>query len=108
LACPEQYDAFLDGKQVGYLRLRHGTFRVDYPDCGEETIYVGHPEGDGIFLDEERDGFLRIAVAAILKRMTGTKPPGTPPDVEYEVDHNGWDQVEGWDQVQEWTKPNQE
>ena len=37
-ACPEQYDAFFQGKQIGYLRLRHGEFRVDYPDCGDETI----------------------------------------------------------------------
>ena len=29
-ACPEQYDAYFEGYQVGYLRLRHGTFRVDY------------------------------------------------------------------------------
>ena len=36
---PEQYDAFYKGKQVGYLRLRHGEFRVDYPDCGDETIF---------------------------------------------------------------------
>lgn len=33
-AYPEQYDVFLDGKQVGYLRLRHGYFRCDYPNCG--------------------------------------------------------------------------
>ena len=32
-ACPEQYDVFLDGEQVGYLRLKHGVFRCDYPAC---------------------------------------------------------------------------
>lgn len=31
-ACPEQYDAYLNGELVGYLRLRHGHFRVrTYP-----------------------------------------------------------------------------
>ena len=39
-ACPEQYDVFdSEGKQVGYLRLRHGGFRADYPNCGGDTVY---------------------------------------------------------------------
>jgi hypothetical protein len=39
-ACPEQYDAVDEtGQQVGYLRLRHGRFRVDYPHNGGTTIY---------------------------------------------------------------------
>ena len=66
LACPEQYDAFLDGKQVGYLRLRHGSFRVDVPDCGGETVYRANPQGDGIFDEGERDHYLTEAKAAIL------------------------------------------
>ncbi|MCB4861485.1 hypothetical protein K7W03_17995 [Sphingobium sp. PNB] len=66
-ACPEQYDAYLDGKQVGYLRLRHGAFRVDVPDCGGETVYEAEPEGDGIFADHERDHFLREAKLAIAR-----------------------------------------
>ena len=65
-ACPEQYDAFVDGKQVGYLRLRWGYFRVDVPDCGGETIFEAHPRGDGEFWDEEeREQFLLKAKAAI-------------------------------------------
>jgi len=58
-ACPEQYDAFLGEIQVGYLRLRHGAFRVDYPECGGETIYEASPRGDGEFHDDERDYYLR-------------------------------------------------
>lgn len=72
-ACPEQYDAFLDGEQVGYLRLRHGWFRVDFPDCGGETIYQASPIGDGIFMDEERERYLlkaKEAIAAALKART--------------------------------------
>ncbi len=72
-ACPEQYDAFLDNKQVGYLRLRHGHFRVDYPDCGEETIYEASPYGDGMFSEEERDFYLYEAIKAIEKRLAKGK-----------------------------------
>lgn len=65
-ACPEQYDVFdQNGMQVAYLRLRHGSFRVDVPDCGGETILQEYPNGDGIFDNNERLGFLKMAVAAI-------------------------------------------
>lgn len=66
-ACPEQYDVFDDnnGKKVGYLRLRHGYFRADYPDCGGETVYEADTKGDGIFDDDERTPHLSAAVAAL-------------------------------------------
>ena len=64
-ACPEQYDVFRNGKQVGYLRLRHGSFSVAYPDCGHRIIYFAHPEGDGIFEDHEREKYLNAAIDAI-------------------------------------------
>ena len=87
-ACPEQYDAYIDDKQVGYLRLRHGHFRVDYPTCGGETIYEAHPLGDGDFEAGERDYYLRFAVDAILRRLANDGPlePPQAPDVEYELD----------------------
>lgn len=67
-ACPEQYDVFdADGNQVGYLRLRHGTFRVDCPDAGGETVFVAYPKGDGIFEMEERYDFLMLAISHIQK-----------------------------------------
>lgn len=68
-ACPEQYDAYLGEEQVGYLRLRHGEFRVDFPDCGGETIYEAHPRGDGEFEDDERDFYLNEARKAIEKKL---------------------------------------
>ncbi len=92
-ACPEQYDAFLDnleGAKVGYLRLRWGTFRVDFPDCGGETIYETNL-GDGwsgVFNDDERDYYLRFAVDAIERRIKfGPVPQDKPaaPDVKYQV-----------------------
>lgn len=85
-ACPEQYDAFLGDLQVGYLRLRHGAFRVDYPECGGETIYEASPKGDGEFEDDERDYYLRFAVDAIERRLKGeldSRPAA--PDVKYEL-----------------------
>lgn len=68
-ACPEQYDVFdAAGKKVGYLRLRHGRFRVDVPDCGGETIYSSYTKGDGTFEETERMDELRNAVDAIKSR----------------------------------------
>lgn len=70
-ACPQQFDAYLGDKQVGYLRLRHGTFRVDYPDCGGETIYTAYPDGDGIFMDYEQEFYLNKALEAIKLKIDG-------------------------------------
>ncbi len=64
-ACPEQYDAFVGDRQVGYLRLRHGTFRVEVPDVGGKTVYIDDPAGDGCFEHFERDAYLTAAKAAI-------------------------------------------
>jgi len=68
MACPEQYDV-LDGngKQAGYLRLRHGRFRADYPNCGDETVYEANTKGDGMFDDDERMPELTKAVEALDK-----------------------------------------
>jgi len=86
-ACPEQYDAYLDGKKVGYLRLRHGSFTVTYPDVDGELIYEASPRGDGIFDEDERDYYLRFAVDAIYKRIQfGPLPKPKAPDVEYEIE----------------------
>lgn len=85
-ACPEQYDVFDGTQQVGYIRLRHGTMRVECPDAGGETVYTARPAGDGIFEPHERDYYLRFAVHAIERWMVGDKPSRPPaPDVEYEI-----------------------
>lgn len=68
-AYPEQYEAFLDGERVGYLRLRHGSFTVEFPDCGGETIYEASPRGLGRFEEDERDYYLRCALNAIYQRL---------------------------------------
>ena len=66
-ACPEQYEVFDDKtrEQIGYLRLRHGWFRADVPECGGETVYEANPHGDGAFDEDERVGYLTNAVKAI-------------------------------------------
>jgi len=68
--CPEQYDVILEGKRVGYLRLRHGYFRADVfsetnDDDDIKVVYEGSPRGDGSFEDEERHFYLQAAVMAI-------------------------------------------
>lgn len=94
-ACPEQYDAYLGDRQVGYLRLRHGYFRVEYPDVGGEEIYSADPKGDGSFWEDERDYYLRFAVDAIQRRLAAEeeregdgRPPA--PDVQYRIDRGDY------------------
>ena len=72
-ACPEQYDVFdSEGKQVGYIRLRAGNFRVYYPDTGGELVFYHHFENDslkGMFYNEEREFFLTEAVKALHNKI---------------------------------------
>lgn len=65
-ACPEQYDVFTRrNKLVGYLRLRHGRFTVQYPDVYGPIILETNPKGDGMFESDEREHFLTMAILAI-------------------------------------------
>jgi plasmid stability protein len=76
-ACPEQYDAFIGEEKVGYLRLRHGHFRVECPDVFGETVYEDSPKGDGIFDDDERAEHLAAARAAISDWWRASMRPRT-------------------------------
>ncbi len=70
IACPEQYDVFdAEGNQVGYLRLRHGYFRADVPDCGGKTVYEANTEGDGMFEANEKYDHLQKATIAIINNL---------------------------------------
>ena len=71
-ACPEQYDVFWKGTNVGYLRLRHGRFYADCPFGNE--VYSANPEGDGAFEPDERDYFLRKASEAICEAIPSQFP----------------------------------
>jgi hypothetical protein len=69
-ACPEQYDVYDDKNNlVGYLRLRHGVFTVNYPWVGGETILREFPDGDGCFEDYEREKYMAMAEAKIIERL---------------------------------------
>ena len=73
-ACPEQYDVEdSDGNQVAYLRLRHGHFRCDVPDCGGDTIYTASPKGDGIFKEDERMRYLTEAINAVQTHIANNR-----------------------------------
>jgi len=76
--CPEQWDVFSNFfDKVGYIRLRHGEFRVDYPDCGGKTLIsenIGF-YGDGAFINEEiRNVYLLKAVKAIDEEFLDQNP----------------------------------
>lgn len=66
-ACPEQYDAFFENKLVGFLRLRHGVFRVECPDSGGAVVYTAKTKGDGCFSVDEREYHLYKAKLRIRK-----------------------------------------
>src|ERR1043166_7304639 len=64
--CDEKYDAFLDGQQVGSLRLWPGHFRVDVPDVGWQCVYAADDiDSDRDIPDAERPRYLQAAVEAI-------------------------------------------
>jgi hypothetical protein len=73
-SCPEQYDALIDGEKVGYLRLRHGRFYVECPECGGDRVFVAEPKGDGMFDEDEREHYLTLAAKAIHKWKGNDEP----------------------------------
>jgi hypothetical protein len=69
-ACPEQYDVYdaddTEFKNIrAYMRLRHGSFRVECPDVNGTMVYRSEPHGDGIFMDFERETELTNAIEAV-------------------------------------------
>lgn len=67
-ACPEQYDAYIDGDRVGYLRLRWGYFSVECPWVNGEQVYeadIGGGYTGSFESNEQRAEQLRAACAAI-------------------------------------------
>lgn len=72
-ACPEQYDVYDNkGNQVGYVRLRWGELRCDYPDVGGETIYqkeFGDNLQGSFDTANQRDKYLTIIAGKILQKI---------------------------------------
>lgn len=70
IACPEQYDAWFEGTQIGYVRLRHGTLRADYRDYMGDTVYsstIGDGVWQGCFTDDEERCYHLCRIADKLK-----------------------------------------
>ena len=69
---PEQYDVFHRGKQVGYLRLRHGWFAAwrSVEDNDDDTLYEVETIGYSEFTNEERMIHLTKAIKAIRKDIS--------------------------------------
>lgn len=63
-ACPEAYDIYIGNEYKGYMRLRHGYFRVQR-ECDGETTYEAHPNGDGLFEWEEREKYIRKGLKSL-------------------------------------------
>ena len=75
-ACPEQYDVFKGGKQVGYIRVRHGVLSCRYPNNHGKTIYAHQFEDEwkGYFdNEEERTFYLEECKNALLKAIKEKK-----------------------------------
>lgn len=68
-SCPEQYDVHDENNNiVGYVRLRHGFLRCEFPYCGGETIYQANigDEWTGSFEnDNQRQQYLTDIAEAI-------------------------------------------
>lgn len=69
-ACPEQYDAYYKGSQVGYLRMRWGVFWVFCPYSDGEVVLSAKVSDNpylGAFHDADRESWLQKAKEAIVK-----------------------------------------
>lgn len=67
-ACPAQWDAYYNGKIVGYIRIRYGCMTVECPDVGGELVYSMRSDDkmQGLFYSElEEKLFLDKALNAI-------------------------------------------
>lgn len=72
-ACPEQYEVYdSNDNHVGYVRLRWGYLKCNYPDVDGETIYfVEFDDGwMGRFESEEqREKYLNNIADKILEKI---------------------------------------
>jgi len=57
------------------VRLRHGFFTVDCPDACGLCVFSGHPVGDGIFAEDEREYWLGKGLEAIEAWLASVRHP---------------------------------
>jgi hypothetical protein len=62
-ACPEQYDAYIAGYRVAYLRSRWDVLTVEMPGVGGEMVHEADVQGHELSAPE-----LNAACRAILDR----------------------------------------
>jgi len=62
---PESYEIFKDNKNIGYLRLRWGKFKIIIPDYRGIIIDELYPKGHGEFHDNERRYYLKESLKKI-------------------------------------------
>lgn len=89
-ASPEQYDVYrANGELCGYVRLRWGALRADYPNIEGDSIYTKSFNDDfkGMFEnDEERNHYLtEIALVYQHKILEGIPSNVTDEDMSYEI-----------------------
>lgn len=77
-ACPEQYDVYpFDSKDIcGYVKIRCGKVRCDYPDAGGETIYqkrISEDNLQGCFDSHEERMFYLTEIAKAINAKLGIK-----------------------------------
>ena len=89
-ASPEQYDVFkANGDLCGYVRLRWGSLRADYPNVEGESIYTYEFEDNfkGIFdSDEEREYHLNKIAISYKNKILENVPIKIPDkDVSYTI-----------------------
>ena len=77
-ASPEQYDVYrANGELCGYVRLRWGSLRADYPNIDGDTIYKHKFEDNykGSFdSDEERAEYLTEISKSYMKAILKNTP----------------------------------
>lgn len=89
-ACPEQYDLFREGRQIGYLRLRHGRYTVTYPDHLGQTVHEAYTHGDGSFEIHERAEHIFEGVVAALE-ADGVENPSPNYEIPALEEDEPWD-----------------
>lgn len=80
MACPEQYDVWYNEQQIGYVRLRWGCLRADFPDVGGQEVYrayIGNDGWRGCFTDDEERCYHLCKIAEALKAKKFELESGT-------------------------------
>ncbi|MDR6548520.1 hypothetical protein J2810_004610 [Chryseobacterium rhizosphaerae] len=71
----EVYHVYLNSEQVGYIQLKYGILRVEYPEAGGELLLRKFPKGDNVFELDERNYYLEEAKKAIVIRAINSLAP---------------------------------